>query len=484
LKELNKKISIGVLWNFSGLLLSRSATVIFTLILARLLAPEAFGLIAMISIVFELAGVFMQSGLSQALIRTKNIEPIDLNTAFVSNICLSIIAYIFIFSIAPYLAEFYNQPDLISLIRVMGVVIFINASKVVQVAIFSRELNFKVLMRANSLAVLISGICAVISAYYGAGVWSLVVQVVVSSTVLSIVLWSNSLWKPKLEFNYIAFTRLFSFGGHLLAEGLLHVLFQNAYILVIGKLFSAELTGLYYFSKKITELVSQQLTDSVQQVTFPALSKLQDDDSLLLQKYRQVIQVVMFLVVPIMLLLASVASELFDTFFGEKWQPAVKYFQVLCLVGVIFPLNNLNTNLLNIIGRPDLVLKTGIVKKTIFMILLGLSLPYGVFGIVISQLIGSIMALIINSCFISKFINYRYLTQVKDVFKPLIAGIISASMAWVILQEINIHMDLLLLLSLSVGASIYLIISFLIRAEGFVMIWNKLISFATDKKNI
>lgn len=474
MKDMNRKIGVGVLWNLSSLFLTRGASTIFMLFLARMLAPEAFGLVAMAAVVFELANAFINSGLGAALIRSKEVSGADLNTVFYTNLVLSFAAYGAIFAGAPYIAAFYSQPELTALVQVMGLVVIINATKIVQSAVLSRAMNFKTQMKANTLATVVSGILAVIAAYQGLGVWSLVVQMLSQVAVSAAILWMGGNWWPTWQFSTESFTRLFAFGRNLLAEGLLQVAFQNSYILVIGRFFSAELTGLYFIAKKISNLISQQLTQAVQQATFPALSTLQDNNSALLYKYRQIMQLMMFLIAPIMALLAALAPVFFELIFDENWSAAVPYLQLLCVVGAIYPLHALNMNLLNVVGRSDLVLKVGFIKKAVNLALLFSAIPFGVLGIVISQVIATFIALIPNTYFSARLLGYSLSDQVKDVVKPLMAAVIAAAVAWWATHaEISLPFVLILLGGV-LGLLVYLLSSFLLKAEGALMIWSKI----------
>jgi O-antigen/teichoic acid export membrane protein len=466
MKEMNRKIGTGVLWNLASLFLTRGASTIFMLFLARLLAPEAFGLVAMATVVFELANAFINSGLGAALIRSKTVSDADLNTVFYTNLALSLIAYAALFAGAPYIAAFYSQPELTSLIQVMGLIVFINAAKVVQTAVFSRKMDFKTQMKANTLSVVISGCLAVGAAWSGWGVWSLVVQMLSSVLISALVLWLVSRWRPRLQFSIESFVRLFRFGKNLLAEGFLQILFENSYVLVIGRFFSAELTGLYFLARKVSNLISQQLTGAVQQATFPALSTLQDDNAALLHKYRQIMQLMMFLIAPIMALLAGLAQALFELMFDDRWAPAVPYLQLLCVVGVLYPLHALNVNLLNVKGRSDLVLKVGLIKKAVNLTLLFLAIPYGVFGIVVSQVIGSFLAIIPNTYFSARLVGYSLIDQVTDVIKPLLAALAAGFASWFFVEQGERNLTLWFLGGGIVGLVTYSAVSLLICVEG------------------
>jgi lipopolysaccharide exporter len=482
LSTLNKKIGIGVLWNLTGLLVNRGAGTIFTLFLAKFLAPSAFGLVAMVTIVFELANAFVNSGLGQALIRSKEVTHVDLSTVFYTNLGLSLFAYTLLFISAPYIAGFYHQPELTLLVQVMGLIIFINAAKVVQIAVLSRSMNFKTQMKAHALSVPISGTVAVIAAWQGWGVWSLVTQFLVGGITTTSILWFNSKWRPSLQYSTASFKRLFGYGCHLLAEALTAVLYKNSYLLVIGRFFGPEATGLYFFAKKISNLISEQLTHSVEQVTFPALSTLQDNHEELVTKYRQIIQLVMFMIAPLMAMLAALSPSIFELLFDDRWKESVPYVQILCIVGTLFPLHAMNINLLKVVGRTDLVFKVGLVKKITNITLLILSIPFGVIWVVVSQAVGTIIAVIPNTYYSEKLVNYTLSTQLTDIFKPIIAAITAGLAAsWIANLVPNVFAGLGL--GGIIGALIYLILGYLIKAEGLMIAKNKISSQLHKRRN-
>lgn len=473
MQSINKKISSGVLWNLASLFMTRGASTIFTLFLARLLAPEAFGLIAMITIVFELANTMVTSGLGTALIRSKSVSDTDFNTVFYTNIALSTIAYTVLFIGSPYVAKFYNQPELTLLIQIMGLSVFINATKIVQTAIFSRDMNFQALMKSNITSVVLSGILGIIAAWYGLGVWSLVIQNLSATFISAVVLWYMSSWRPRLEFSYVSFSKLFKFSKNILAEGLVDVVFTNSYVLVIGRLFSAEITGLYFFANKVSNLISQQLTSAIQQATLPALSTMQDEQEALRVKYRQIIQMTMFITTPVMTLLAAVSPILIPFAFKENWTPAVPYLQMLCIIGALYPLHAINVNLLLVKGRSDLLFKIGLVKRAVSITLLFLAIPYGVTGIIIGQIISSLFSLLPNTYFTTKLVNYSLLNQVRDVAKPVLNSVVVGLCTWLlIINAANIHPFIWLTLCGILGSFLYLAVSIITRTEGAIVLIN------------
>ena len=474
MENINKKITVGVFWNLANLFMARGSSIIFILFLARLLAPEAFGLVAMVAVLFELSNAFINSGFGAALIRAKTVSRLDLNTVFYTNLLLSGAAYIALYFSAPFIAGFYDQPELASLVKVMGLVVFINAAKLVQTAVLSREMDFKSQMKANTLGVVVSGCMAVFAAWSGWGVWSLVVQMLTSALVSAFVLWSVSQWRPALQFSSESFIRLFSFGKNLLLEGILIVLLRNSYLLVIGKFFSAEVTGLYFFAKKINDLISMQLTEAVKQATFPALSTLQNENSVLREKYRQILQLTMFLIAPIMALLAALAPVMFDLLFDDRWAKAVIYLQLLCVVGCLYPLHSLNVNLLNVKGRSDLVLKVGFVKKATNLVLLFLAIPYGVIGIVLSQVIGSVLALAPNTYYSVRLVEYSFAAQFKDVIRPILAALFSACVSWLIVERAAESSFGSFFMAASIGLVVYFLVSIIIRSESALFLLDKI----------
>lgn len=479
MSSINRKIGIGVLWNLSSLLISRGASTIFTLFLARLLVPEAFGLIAMATIVFELANTFVNSGLGTALIRSKTVSNTDLSTVFFTNIVLSTITYALLFFSSSYIASFYKQPELTLLIQVTGLVVFINATKVVQSALFSREMNFKSLMKSNVFSIVISGCLAVAAASYGLGVWSLVIQMLSSSLISAFVLWFISTWRPTFEFSKESFVRLFAFSKNLLAEGVLNVIFSNSYVLVIGRFFGAEATGLYFFAKKISDIVSGQLTGAIQQATFPALATMQDDNQALRKKYRQIVQLMIFIIAPIMALLSGLAPVLMDLAFKESWAPSIPYLQLMCVIGALYPLHVINVNLLLVKGKSGLLLKIGIVKRAVSISILFLTIPYGVTGIIVGQIISSFFALIPNTYFTAKLVNYSLLDQVKDVIKPYGSALIAGLVSWLFMQQTESFTIFWLIGGGLVGLVTYLVLSYFIHNEAMALLINKF-----DKKTI
>ncbi|MDP2216516.1 MAG: lipopolysaccharide biosynthesis protein [Methanolobus sp.] len=423
---LTKKTTIGIFWNFAEKLSRRGIGLLVTLLLARFLTPEEYGLMAMLAVFIAVANSIMDLGFSHALIRKHNPTQEYFSTAFYSNLALGVLAYILLFSTAPFVALFYEEPRLTILIRVVGIVIIINAFQVVQNIILSRNLDFKTQLKAAVPATFISGLCAVVMAYAGFGVWALIAQTIISSLVFTFFLWSMDIWRPTFVFSQSSLSEMFGFGSKLFLSGLLDTIYRNIYIVVIAKLFTTTIAGHYFFASKIKELILNQLVNSIQTVTYPALATLQEDDIRLKVGYRKVIQVTTFGLFPVMALMAALAEPLFRVFLTDQWLPAVPYLQLMCIAGMMYPLHSINLNILKVKGRSDLFLYLEIVKKCISILILSVSIQFGVIGILIGQVISSLLSYLPNSYYSGKLIDYPAGEQIRDVLPGfLLSGIIA-----------------------------------------------------------
>lgn len=416
---LSQKIITGIIWNFAEQMGRRGIGVVITLLLARFLVPADYGLVAMMAVFLAVATTLMDSGFKQALIRLQGAEQVDFNTAFYANLCLGVLSYFLLFMAAPFIADYYNEARLTILIRVAGLNILINAFQVVQGAILTRAMNFKGQLQASIPAGIISGLVAVCLAYMGFGVWALVTQTILSSLLNTLLLWQIQGWRPTLSFSKQSLDRMYNFGYKLFLSGVLNTIFENIYVIVIAKIFSASTAGLYFFANKLKNIVISQVVSSIQNVTYPALSSMQADDKGLKAGYRKVIQVTTFILFPAILFMAALAEPLFNVLLSEKWLLAVSYLQLMCIAGIMYPLHSINLNILMVKGRSDLFLYLEIIKKIMVMVILVISFRYGVIGILIGQIITSTLAYIPNSYFSAKLINYSIQEQMADFLPGL-----------------------------------------------------------------
>lgn len=427
MSDLSKQTATGVFWTFLEQLGRRGISVLVTILLARFLAPGDFGLIAMVSVFFAFANALMDAGFRQALVRKKEVTQADYATMFYVNITLGLVAYSILFLFAPAIASFYNEPRLLVLVRVVGLVVIINSFQLVQVVDLTRRLDFRTQFAVTVPSGIISGATAVLMAWKGAGVWSLVAQMLISPVLITASLWAVNRWRPTLEFSSESFKELFGFGSKIFLSGLLDILFRNIYVIVIAKLFSPTMTGYYFFATKIRDIILDQFSYSVQRVTFPALSSVQDDDQRLKNGFRKVIQATTYLIFPAMIFMAVLARPLFTVFLNPKWIPAVPFLQLICAAGLVYPLHIVNLNILQVKGRSDLFLYLEIVKKIMIACVLLVSSRYGIKAILVGQIVTSILAYIPNSYFSAKLIGYSVPEQLKDVFPILFVSVLGGA---------------------------------------------------------
>ncbi|AFJ01908.1 capsular polysaccharide repeat unit transporter [Methylophaga frappieri] len=430
--SLSNKTLIGVLWNFAEQISVKGISVAVTLVLAYFLSPEDFGLVAMMAVFISIATSLMDSGFRQALIRLPEVSQEDFNTAFFANILLGIISYFLLFICAPAIAGFYGENQLIPLIRVAGVVVIINVFQVVQYACLSREMNFKAQFRAALPATIISAIVALGFAYYGFGVWALVAQMLTSAFFVAIFLWLQNLWRPNLAWSKASLKSMYRFGYKLFLSNLLDTGFKNMFVVVIAKLFSTSVAGLYFFADRIREILIYQMVSSIQKVTFPALANIQGDKERLKQSYKRVITVTTFVMFPIILFFAALAEPLFHSFLPEAWWPSVIYIQLMCLAGVLIPIHAINLNMLKVLGRSDLFLGLEVVKKALAVLILLVSYRFGVEGILLGQIISSVLAYIPNSYYSKRLINYSVTEQLADFMPTLLLAGVIAICVWLV----------------------------------------------------
>ncbi|WP_053954390.1 lipopolysaccharide biosynthesis protein [Idiomarina zobellii] len=413
--NLAKKTTVGVVWNFGEQLSRRGIGILVTLLLAKFLLPTDFGLIAMISLFIALGQSLMDSGFRQALIRSELVTKIDYSTAFYSNICLGLVSYLLLFFLAPVIANFYEESQLVELVRVSSLAIIINSFQLVQVASLSRKLNFKVQMFASLPSSFISAAVALTFASLGYGAWALVGQSLVFSGCQTILLWYFQGWRPAKSFSWNSLRNLYHFGYKIFLSGSLDTLYKNLYPLVIAKLFSSSAAGLYFLADKIRELVVSQLLHSIQAVTFPALSKKQSNKLELKAGYRRVIKVVTAIYVPVIVFFILVVPWLFDLFFSEKWKDAHVYLQILLIASLPLCVNSLNLNILKVTGRSDIFLVLEIFKKVLMTIILFITIPIGLEAVIWGQVCQAFLFYFPNKYYSGRLIGYSTLEQLKDV---------------------------------------------------------------------
>lgn len=465
--SLKQQAVSGMFWTsiqtFGGQIINFAVSII----LARLLLPAEFGLIGMIGIFMGIGGALISSGLGSSLIRTTKPDNADYSTVFVFNLVGSVIIYLLMFLGAPFIADFFNQPALVLITRVYSLSFIIQAFGSIQGTRFVKHLNFKAGTTAAMTATLVAAIVGVTLAYLDFGVMSLVWMAIANTFVNSTMLWFQSSWKPSLIFDKAKFKKHFAFGSRMAASGLLDTLFNNAYTLLIGKFFSATQLGFYTRANSLKQLPVSTFGSILNKVTFPLFAEIKNDDVRLRSIYSKIMKMVIFITAPILIIMAVLAEPLFRFLFTEKWLPAVPYFQILCANGILYPLHSYNLNILKVKGRSDLFLNLEIVKKVLMVIVLLISFPFGIYGLLYGQVIFSILAYAINTYYSGKFINYGIGAQIKDITPALILAVLMGGFTWTMDYFIyNLHDFLRLLISGSAGLAFFIIFAWIFKFES------------------
>uniref|UniRef100_A0A832DIT1 Lipopolysaccharide biosynthesis protein n=1 Tax=Ignavibacterium album TaxID=591197 RepID=A0A832DIT1_9BACT len=465
----DKTIS-GLTWSFIDNFLNNGLTFIIGIILARLLEPKEFGLIGMIMIFIAVAQSFVDSGFSQALIRKKDCTEKDYNTVFYFNILVSVIFYIILFFSAGLISSFFNQVELINIIKVMGLSVILNGFGIVQGAQLTKEIDIKTQTKISAIANTASGLLSIYLAYIGFGVWSLVWRSMSNNLIRIILLWMWHKWRPKLIFSIQSFKELFGFGSKLLASGLLNTIFENLYYLVIGKYFSAQQLGYYTRALTFASLPSLNINGVVQRVSYPVLSKLQDDNKLLQTGFKKLIKNTMFITFILMMIMAAVAKPLILTLIGQKWIQAVIYLQLLCFSLMLYPLHSLNLNVLNVKGRSDLFLKLEIIKKILVIPVILVGIIWGIIPMILGMIIHSFICYFLNSRYAGLMIDYSVIEQIKDITPGFILAGTVAIIIFIPSLFINTIPIILLTGQLLLAALLVLTISEMTKLEPYLEI--------------
>lgn len=457
-ESLKKKTVKGVAWTSLDQVLGMGFGFVIGVILARLLSPDDYGLLAMIAVFNSIAFAFLDSGFGNALIRKPNLTEDDNTTAFCFNIVAGIVLYGVIWLIAPWVTVFYDKPILTQLLRVEALLLIISSFKIVQNTQLSRALNFKAKAIINVSSQVISGAIAIYAAYHGFGVWSLVLQHIASGIISLIMLWLFSPWRPRGKCSKKSFGYLWGYGSKLLASGLLDRIYGNIYPIIIGKFYSAADLGQYTRATHYAYMPSKTLTSVLQQVTFPVLSQIQGDTDRLANSYRRMLRFTVFLVFPIMLGMVALASPLVIALVTDKWAPCIPYLRVICCAAMWYPVHAINLNLLQVKGRSDLFLRLEIIKKAIITVVVFVCVPFGVMGICYGAVFTSLACLAINTYYTGKLINVGFVRQMLDMTPTLLASLAMGAVVYFAVMPFNSNW-VKLAVGIPLGMALYLVIA-------------------------
>lgn len=430
MQDLTSKTKKGLQWSAIERFLTQGIQLGITLMLARLLGPAAFGLIGMLAVFIAISNVFVDSGFSSALIRKNDRCDSDLVTAFYYNILMSSFCYLVLYFSAPYIAEFFEQTELQSLLRVLGVTVLFNAFTLIPRVMLTIAMDFKTQAKISIISVLISGSVAMILAINGYGVWTLVVQTLLTAICTALLFNLFAPWWPKGKMTKEAFSYLFGFGSKLLLSGLLDVIYNNLYQIIIGKKFPPAVVGLFTQANQLASVPAATMTGIIQRVTYPMFSQLQDDEAKMENAYRLTLKMATIVIFPIITGLGLIAQPLLTTLLGLQWQAAASLLSVLCVGYMLYPVHAINLNLLQVKGRSDLFLKLEVFKKIIGVTILFITIPFGVLGMCIGLSVTSYLALLLNTYYTAKLTRLSQWQQCKDLLPIWLSVVISAALGY------------------------------------------------------
>lgn len=409
-----QKLFSGIFWNTIEKFLVKGASFTISIFLARILSPSDYGMIGMLAVFIALSNTFIESGFVKALVQKKDCTDIDYSTAYYSNLVMSLFIYIILFFSAPYVASFYNEPLLCNILRILSINLIIGSFNIVQRAKLMAKMDFKSLAKINFIGTLFGGICGLMLAYNGWGVWSLIGQTITATFVMLFLFPHYSRWKPKWEFSIESFNTLFGFGSKLLISGIVAIIVNNIATIAIGKEYKSSQLGYYSKATNFSDMIALTINDILGTVTFPVLSELQSEKEHMMAVYRKSLFFTALMIFPIMILLVLLAKPLIIALLTEKWLPSVILLQILCLARMFAPLSAINMNLLNAIGRSDLFMKIDLSKIPLILIILAITIPISVKAIVIGSLIDTFICFFINTYYPGKLFGYGAWEQIKD----------------------------------------------------------------------
>lgn len=465
-QSLKDKTVKGVGWSAIDNVAQYVVSFVVSIVLARLLSPDDYGLIGIIAIFTTICTALIDGGFGDALIRKKDVTADDYNTAFIVNLGISIFLYAVIFVGSPLIASFFGRDELIALTRVSSLGIIIGALSLVQLKRLTKRIDFKSQTKITVIASVTSGAVGIIMAFLGCGVWSLVAQGLVSQALRTVLLWFYNKWAPSLKFSKSSFKELFGFGWKMLLTGLLDSVWKELYQVVVGKFYSPATLGQYTRAKQFSMLFSKNLTSVIQRVTFPVLSNIQDEKERMVSAYRRIIKTTMFITVICMFSLGAVSEPLLYCLIGPKWHEAAVYLPLICITGSLYPLHAINLNMLMVQGRSDLFLGLEIIKKIIAIGPLLVGAFIGIMPMLYVSLFTNIIAYFLNSYYSGKLIGYSSWMQIKDV-APSYGVATAVALSVYFLKYLPISNWIILPMQIVLGALVFILVCRMIKLEEF-----------------
>ncbi len=468
-------------WRFLERCGAQGVTFIVSIVLARLLDPTVYGTVALVTIFTTIMQVFVDSGMGNALIQKKDADDLDFSSVFYFNMAMCSVLYLIMFFAAPFIASFYRMPELTAIVRVLSFVVVISGVKNVQQAYVSRHLMFKRFFFSTLGGTIGAAVIGIAMAYLGFGVWALVVQMLFNAAVDTTILWITVKWRPKKMFSFQRLKSLFSYGWKLLASSLIDTVYNDLRQLIIGKKYSSGDLAYYNQGKKFPQLIVTNINTSIDSVLLPTMSKAQDDMAAVRSMTRRAIKTSTFLMMPAMIGLAVCAEPLVQLILTEKWLPCVLFLRIFCITYAFYPIHTANLNAIKAMGRSDLFLKLEIIKKTVGIIAILITMWISVQAMAYSFLVTTILNQIINSWPNKKLLNYSYLEQVKDMMPQILLSLGMGAAIYAV-SFLHLSASLTLLIQIPLGVLVYWSGSKIFHVESYTYIIEMVKNFKKRKK--
>ncbi len=468
-KKGKKAIISGLIWKFAERMASQGVSFVVSVVLARLLLPSDYGMVALVLIFVNLANVFVSTGFNTALIQKKDADDLDYSTLFYSSVAVAVIMYGILFVTAPHLEIFFSQKGLTKVIRVLSLILIVNAFKSIQHAYVSSNMQFKRFFYSTLGGTLISAVVGLYMAYTGYGVWALVAQNMVNITVDTAILYLTVKWRPKLMFSFKRAKSLMLYGMNITLGQLLSTGYNQLRSLVVGRLYSAADLAYYNKGEQIPQLITTNIDTSVASVLFPALSNENDDTGRVKVITRNAISTSSYLLFPIMFGLAAAAEPLIRLLLTEKWMFSVPYLRLACIAYAFIPVNSTNLQAIKALGRSDMFLRVEIVKKVLGIALVLVTMYHSVFAIAVSNVFINVIAIFINAYPNKILMKYGVKEQIKDISPYLIVSLLMAVIVYAV-TFLHIGDAATLILQVFVGIASYSLMSYILGFEPFFML--------------
>jgi len=469
--NIKNKTLVGLFWSFFEKVGAQLVSFIVSIILARLLMPEEYGVIAIVLVFINICNVFIHASFSQALVQKKEADDTDFSSVFYFNVAFSVVLYAILYLCAPLIAGFYEIEILSPVIRVLGIGLLFSSANSVQKAKVQRDMKFKKFFFSNLGGSISSAIIGIVMAYLGFGVWALVAQYLSNNIINTFILFITVDWKPKLQFSFQKLKVLFNYGWKILIANLINVLYEDFRSLYVGKLYTAEDLAYYTRGKQFPHLVVDNVNFSISSVLFPVISKSQGDTTKVKALTRRSIKTSAYIITPLMFGLAAVAEPLILLVLTEKWLPCVPFLQVLCINSALMPLQTANLQAINALGRSDIALRLEIVKKSFGFIMVIVFARISVLAMAWAGVVTGIVALVMNISPNKKLFGYGFIEQMKDILPFwLMSGVMMVSVMAISLMNLPTMLELVVMVL--VGAIVYILLSIIFKVESFKYILN------------